>query len=109
MSVIFDYKSYMRDIKINKFTMKFWLKFYENLLEFNDINVNYNNYDELTVIKIKQKNYFLNEDKYLDVNFFFRFYKNYEAILRALNKSYFFFYVRGNYIMEKTRMMCDEF
>lgn len=42
----FDYKTYIRDIKINKFTAKYWMKFYENLLEYNDINVNYNNYDE---------------------------------------------------------------
>ena len=42
----FDYKTYIRDIKINKYTAKYWMKFYENLLEYNDINVNYNNYDE---------------------------------------------------------------
>lgn len=41
----FDYKTYIRDIKINKYTAKFWMKFYENLLEYNDINTNYENYD----------------------------------------------------------------
>ena len=28
--------------------MKFWNKFYENLLEFNDLNVNFINYDKTT-------------------------------------------------------------
>ena len=42
----FDYKTYIREILINKYTAKYWMKFYENLLEYNDINVNYTNYDE---------------------------------------------------------------
>jgi len=50
---IFNYKEYIKDIIINKFTMKYWVKFYENLLEYNDINVNYKNYDDLTIVKIK--------------------------------------------------------
>ena len=44
--------------------MKFWNKFYENLLEFNDLNVNFINYDKTTIVKIKEKNYFFNEDVY---------------------------------------------
>lgn len=109
VQMIFDYKVYMKDIVINKYTMKYWQNFYSNLLEYNDINVNYSNYDKLTVIKIKSKNYFFNEDKYLDLNIFFRFYKNYESILRALNKSFFYFYIEGDYLMGSIKKMCDSF
>ena len=99
ISEIFDYKRYISSIKINKYTMKFWIKFYENLLEYNDLNSNFQNYDELTVTRIKGKNYFFNEDKYKDLNIFFRFYKNYESILNALDKSFFYFYVTDDIIM----------
>ena len=64
VSKIFDYKTYIRDLKINKYNMKFWNKFYENLLEYNDLNVNFLNYDQTTIVKIKEKNYFFNEDEY---------------------------------------------
>ena len=89
--------------------MKFWTKFYENLLEYNDINVNYKVYDEITIIKIKNKNYFFNEDKFLDANFFFKFYKNYESILGALNKSYFYFYVSDDPVLVKARVLSEHF
>lgn len=90
---IFDYKTYIKDLKINKYTAKYWMKFYENLLEFNDININFKSYDESTIIKIKEKNFFFNEDKFINENWFFKFYKNLEDIIRALNNSIFYFHV----------------
>lgn len=75
------------------------MKFYENLLEYNDLNVNLRNYDSQTIIKIKSKNFFFNEDKFLDTNVFFRLYKNYEYILKALNKNFFFFYSEDDEII----------
>lgn len=90
---IFDYKTYIKDLKINKYTAKYWMKFYENLLEFNDINMNFKSYDESTIIKIKEKNFFFNEDKFINENWFFKFYKNLEDIIRALNNSIFYFHV----------------
>ena len=106
VSEIFDYKTYIKDLVINKYTMKFWNKFYENLLEFNDLNVNFLNYDKTTIIKIKEKNYFFNEDKYKQKNIFFRFYKNYESILKALNKSFFYFDVHDDFVLQKVKTVC---
>lgn len=102
---IFDYKVYIRELKINKYTAKYWMKFYENLLEFNDINVNYKVYDQSTIVKIKERNFFFNEDKFKNENWFFRFYKNLEEIMRALNHSIFYFHIQNDYIMARVKQM----
>lgn len=106
---IFDYKVYIRDLKINKYTAKYWMKFYENLLEFNDINVNYEVYDQTTIVKIKERNYFFNEDKFKNENWFFRFYKNLEEIMRALNHSIFYFHVKDDFIMARVKQLSMDF
>ena len=83
----------------------YWMKFYENLLEFNDINVNFKVYDEATIVKIKERNFFFNEDQYKNENWFFRFYKNLEEIMRALNHSIFYFHIQNDYIMARVKQM----
>lgn len=89
--------------------MNYWIKFYENLLEYNDLNVNYKDYNSQTIKKIKDKNYFFNESKYLDMNLFFKFYKNYEQILKALNKSFFYFDVKEDFILSKVKAISYNF
>lgn len=106
---IFDYKTYVRDLKINKYTAKSWMKFYENLLEFNDINVNYKMYDQQTIVKIKERNFFFNDEKCMTENWFFRLYKNLEEILRALDHSIFYFHVDNDYIMTKVKFISQSF
>ncbi len=60
----------------------------------------------MTIVKIKTKNYFFNEDKFLDLNVFFKFYKNYEEILTALNKSFFYFYIEDDFLMRAVKEQC---
>ena len=118
---IFDYKVYFHTLEITNYTLTSWEKFYENLLEFNDLNTNYANYLDETIVTIKEnnfffnkeeilnENFFLNKEKFIDQNVFFRFYENYVDILRALNKAYFYFDIKGEYILEKANLLAQRF
>ena len=106
---IFDYKVYMHTLEITNFTLEAWNEFYKNLLDFNDINVHYESYIAETIITIKDNNFFFNKEKFLDQNFFFRFYENYVDILRALNKAYFYFNVEGEYLLERANALASQF
>ena len=106
---IFDYKTYMHTLQITNFTLHAWNEFYKNLLDFNDINVHYESYMAETIVSIKDNNFFFNKQKFLDQNFFFRFYENYVDILRALNKAYFYFDIKGEYLLEKANLLAHRF
>ena len=45
----------------------------------------------------------------MDENWFFKFYKNYEEILRALNESMFYFHVDDDPIMLKLKTISTVF
>lgn len=109
ISFVFNYKTYIKDLKINKYTKRYWDSFYRNLLEFNDLNNNFEAYTSNTIIMIKENNFFFNQDDYIDQNMFFKFYINYEEILRALNKSFFYFYVNKQPLLMKIKDFCDKF
>lgn len=109
VSEIFNYKTYIRNLTITQFTRTYWTSFYKNLLEYNDISANFKDYDETTIIQIKEKNFFFNREKFMDLNMFFKFYTNYEEILISLNKSFFYFYVSDDMILMKIKKMCDTF
>lgn len=106
---IFDYKLYMHTLEITNFTLEAWNEFYKNLLDFNDINVHFESYMAETIVTIKDNNFFFNKEKFLDQNFFFRFYENYVDILRALNKAYFYFNVKGEYLLERANALAGQF
>ena len=109
ISYVFNYKTYIMDLKVNKYTAKYWDAFYRNLLEFNDLNNNFEAYTERTIVMIKENNFFFNEEEYISHNMFFRFYINYQEILRALNKSFFYFYISKEPILMKIKSFCDKF
>ena len=109
ISEIFDYKTYLRSIAVTPVTKAYWRSFFLNLIQFNDINANYKIYDNATIIEIKTNNFFFNVERSLDLNLWFRFYVNYLSILRALQESYFYMYMKEDFIMDWVKDRCEFF
>lgn len=106
---VFNYKTYIRTITVTPIAKAYWRSFFLNLIQFNDLNTNYKVYDRATIIEVKTNNYFFNVERSLDLNVWFKFYINYVAILRALHDSYFYMYMRDDFVMEWVKDRCEFF
>ena len=70
---------------------------------------NVSKFDSTTKVEIKKSNFFFNKEKFFNMNVFFRFYLNYIEIIRALNKSFFYFYIKADFIHAKMKTICEKF
>lgn len=106
---VFNYKTYIQNIKLSKFMSVFWMAFYSNFNEFLSLNKQYEELKDQTIVEIKKNNFFFNKETSREKNLFMNFYLNLVSVIHSLNKAYFHFSVKGDKVMTLVQKWSDEF